>query len=471
MLFPTLDFAIFFFIVYSGAWGLRAYPQGRKLFLLAASYVFYGYWDARFVFLLGGSSLLSFFGGLALQAHAASPRRQTVLLGLIAAHLGLLGYFKYMGFFLETLSDLLQGLGLERELPVWEILLPVGISFFTFQGISYLIDVWRGRIAAETSVLDFTVYMAFFPHLVAGPIVRGAEFLPQLKGVVDPDSPLAPRTGYALLLILTGLFKKVVIASHVAVELVDPVFSEPDHYGGLDMLLAIYGYAVQIYCDFSAYSDMAIGIAALLGFYFPRNFNQPYRAARLRDFWRRWHMTLSAWLRDYLYIPLGGNRGSPARTARNLLLTMGLGGIWHGAAWTFVVWGVLHGVALGLERRFLPQDAPAHGWRRWLAILGVFHFVCFAWIFFRAGNLEKVTAVMAGLTRWATPLEVATPSVALLIALGLGSQFLPATTLDRLEILFNDLSPLERGALVGLGVVVINALGVSGVAPFIYFQF
>ena len=244
---------------------------------------------------------------------------------------------------------------MQHELPFIEILLPVGISFFTFHGISYLTDVYRGDVAVCRAPLDMALYMSFFPQLVAGPIVRAAYFLPQLARPADEPIPVAA----ALLLILGGMVKKVIIANYLATGLVDPVFAAPANYGGPDLLLATYAYAVQIYCDFSAYTDMAIALAALCGFRFPRNFNQPYRAQRLREFWQRWHISLSTWLRDYLYKPLGGNRHGRLNTYRNLMITMLLGGIWHGAAWKFVMWGALHGGGLAVERMMRAVDRPA----------------------------------------------------------------------------------------------------------------
>lgn len=242
-------------------------------------------------------------------------------------------------------------------------MLPVGISFFTFQGISYVVDVARGDARAARDPLDVFLYISFFPHLVAGPIVRAANFLPQLAAPLSRDRVPLVMAG---LLILGGLFKKMVIANGLATGLVDPVFADPAAHGALDLWLATYGYAIQIYCDFSAYSDIAIGVAALLGFHFPRNFDQPYRARSLAEFWRRWHISLSSFLRDYLYRPLGGNRRGPRRTMANLLIVMLLGGLWHGAAWTFVLWGLLHGLVLALERLigWKGRRAGAASWRQ-----------------------------------------------------------------------------------------------------------
>jgi alginate O-acetyltransferase complex protein AlgI len=272
--------------------------------------------------------------------------RKRALTAAIVFDLGLLCVFKYLGFFTEEVDGALDSVGLGSPLPLLQIVLPIGISFFTFQAISYVVDVYRGETRAA-SLGDVAILQAFFPHLIAGPIVRANELLPQLRTPRDPREVLA---GPGLFLIAGGLVKKTVVADELARNVVDPVFNDPSAHSGLEVLVSIYGFAAQIYCDFSGYTDMAIGLALLLGFQLPQNFNRPYLALSLQDFWRRWHMTLSRWLRDYLYIPLGGNRDGERRTYRNLMLTMLLGGLWHGAAWTFVIWGGIHGGAMSLER-------------------------------------------------------------------------------------------------------------------------
>ena len=270
------------------------------------------------------------------------PARQKTLLWLaVGGNLAVLGYFKYYDFFVSSTENLATLVGLDIPLDVRTVILPVGISFYTFMGISYIVDVYRGD-TEPTTLEKFAVYLSFFPHLVAGPIVRPNELIPQIE---TPRSPRRVDTSRAFYLIAAGLFKKVVISSYLAGHIVDEVFANPDQYSSLEILIAIYAYAVQIYADFSGYTDIAIGIALLLGFTFPQNFDSPYAAVSIQDFWRRWHMTLSRWLRDYLYIPLGGSRRGVAITYRNLLLTMLLGGLWHGAGWTFVAWGLIHGIA------------------------------------------------------------------------------------------------------------------------------
>jgi D-alanyl-lipoteichoic acid acyltransferase DltB (MBOAT superfamily) len=467
MLFPTADFALFFLAVMAGTTALAGRNRAGKLFLVAASYVFYGSWNWHFCFLLAASSLLSYATGLALGA-ARRQGRQWVVAAGVGCHLLLLGTFKYFDFVVESLNALGHALGLGGELPFMEILLPVGISFFTFHGISYIVDVYRGDVAVCRRVEDMLLYLSFFPQLVAGPIVRASQFLPQLARPPDGPIDVAP----ALALILGGLVKKVVLANYLATKLVDPVFFDPSSFGTLDLVLAAYGYAAQIYCDFSAYSDMAIGLAALLGYRFPRNFDQPYRAERLREFWRRWHISLSSWLRDYLYKPLGGSRRGPWQTARNLMVTMLLGGIWHGAAWNYVAWGAIHGAGLLAERALLPMigersRTPAG---RVLSVLLVFHFVCLAWIFFRAGSLDQAMVFLAALGNWQPGLDQATPFTLGLLAVGLALHALPRDVAPRLAARLR-WPAWALGAATGIGVAAIDAMGPEGVAPFIYFRF
>ena len=470
MLFPTTHFLLFFLVVAGAVAALEQRFTAKKAVLVLASYYFYAQWDWRFCFLLGFSTALSYAAGLIIGASADEARRKLVLGVAVALHLALLGAFKYFDFFVLSANELAHSLGLTHELPFIEILLPVGISFFTFHGISYLTDVYRGDVEVCRNPLDMALYMSFFPQLVAGPIVRAAYFLPQLARPSTEPIPIAA----ALLLILGGLFKKVVIANYLATGLVDPVFAAPTSYGGPDLLLATYAYAVQIYCDFSAYSDMAIAIAALLGFRFPANFNQPYRAQRLREFWQRWHISLSTWLRDYLYKPLGGNRGGRLKTYRNLLLTMLLGGLWHGAAWKFIAWGALHGGGLAVERMLEPwfgrrAQSPAG---KVIATLVVFHFVCLAWIFFRAEDFAVARLFIAGLgSGWSQGLQQAGPLTVALITIGLAGQFTPDALFDRIAAAFERAPVWGLGAAAGIVITVINALGPEGVAPFIYFRF
>jgi D-alanyl-lipoteichoic acid acyltransferase DltB (MBOAT superfamily) len=471
MLFPTFAFGVFFLILFCIAWAARGHNDWRKIIILVLSWVFYGAWDWRFVALLIASALINWgcAQGISLLP-VGSKRRRALLVGGVCANLAILIFFKYWGFFLQEVSQTLALFGWQRDMPLMSIILPVGISFFTFQGMSYLIDVWRQKVR-PARLLDVTLLMSFFAHLVAGPIVRASDLIPQFERPARISREMA-ATG--LLLIVWGLFKKAVIASELATGLVDPVFFDPGAHGQWDLIAATYGYAVQIYCDFSAYSDMAIGLAALLGYRFPQNFNQPYRANSLQDFWRRWHMSLSSWLRDYLYIPLGGNRSGVLPPYGNLMITMLLGGLWHGANVTFLIWGGLHGGVLALERlwlqlkpKFLPELPKI------LGIVIIFHIVCLGWIFFRSQTFDEATAFLAGIGKAdAGPVELTvTPLAVGLIVAGLATQGLPERALEAVAVRLARMPVLVAGVGLAALMVVIEALRPQGVAPFIYYQF
>ena len=474
MLFPTLGFALFFAIVYPVCWGLARRSTAWRGFVLAVSYVFYGAFDwghsfvgLQYTALLAVSTLVN--AALARGIRRALPgsvaRRLALASGLLF-NLGILVWFKYALFLAQTGNDLLRWMEVADRLPLVKMALPVGISFFTFQALSYLVDVYRGL--APVATLDFAVYLAFFPHVVAGPIVRAIEFVPQLARERRLTKTDASRAAW---LIGGGLFKKVVVSSYLAASLVDPVFGAPERFSALEILAATYGYAVQIFADFSGYTDMAIGLALLLGIRFPQNFDRPYAAASIQDFWRRWHMTLSRWLRDYLYIPLGGSRKGSLRTYINLLLTMTLGGLWHGASLTFVAWGLWQGLGLAVER------AVGYGGRR--QILGrliTFHFICLGWILFRAQGpgLEGFRLAGTLLARLATAWTAPPASVMgpLLVAGGMILwQQLPGRALAGAERGFGRLPLIVQGAALGVFIFLCMMLGPRGVAPFIYFQF
>ena len=470
MLFPTLDFLLFFLVVAAAMALLDGHFAQKKAMLVVASYYFYAQWDWRFCFLLAGSTTISYAAGLLIGNSDDKARRRLILAAGVTLHLVILGVFKYLDFLVSSANQLARLIGLQHELPFFEVLLPVGISFFTFHGISYITDVYRRDVGVCRAPLDMALYISFFPQLVAGPIVRAAYFLPQLANPSEEPIPVAP----ALLLIAGGMIKKVIIANYLATGLVDPVFAAPDQYGGPDLLLATYAYAVQIYCDFSAYTDIAIALAALCGFRFPRNFNQPYRSLRLREFWQRWHISLSTWLRDYLYKPLGGNRHGGLKTYRNLMITMLLGGIWHGAAWKFVMWGALHGGGLAVERMAMPWlgQRPVTPIGKIVSWVIVFHFVCLAWIFFRAEDFTVASTFIAGLAHgWREPIQQAQPAMVALILIGMAGQFLPAGSFERAGGLVARAPYWGLGVAGGLILAAINALGPEGIAPFIYFRF
>jgi D-alanyl-lipoteichoic acid acyltransferase DltB (MBOAT superfamily) len=466
VLFPTLSFGLFFLVVYALAWALGESNEWRKIALLLASWFFYGAWDGRFVALLIVSAVVNWAIARGIAASARTgTRRRLVALGVVF-NLGILGWFKYAGFFFGQLAAVLGALGLGRDVPLMQVLLPVGVSFFTFQAISYLVDVHRGRVQ-PAGLLDLTLLMSFFPHLVAGPIVRASDLLPQFARTPKLTRGTASA---ALLLIVWGLFKKAVIASELSTGLVDPAFFDPASRSSLDLLAGAYGYAVQIYCDFSAYSDMAIGIAALLGYEFPRNFDQPYRAASLQEFWRRWHISLSSWLRDYLYVPLGGSRKGSVRTYLNLFLTMLLGGLWHGASWTFVIWGALHGGWLAIERLWGQlRRWPAAP--RWIGVIVTFHVVVIGWVFFRAESLAGALDYLAriGAGDWRDTLV--TPLAVALIVIGLAIHAAPPRGLQRLAERMRHWPAPIVGLAIGAVIMIVDVMRPEGIAPFIYYQF
>jgi len=406
--FASIEYAILLSVVFVAYWALGRRALARTVMLLAASYLFYAWWNAYYLLLIVVSSLLDYFVGWRLH-HSARPRARAGWLAVsLVGNLGLLATFKYFNFFAGAVCAGLQALGLSCETPQLGVALPVGISFYTFQSMSYTIDIYRGELEPTRNPLLFALYVAFFLQLVAGPIVRARYFLPQLA--VDPS--LDGETGNkAFLLIAGGLLKKLVIADLLAIQLVDRVFEMPGLYTSAELLAAVYGYAFQIFCDFSAYSDIAIGSALLLGLKIPPNFDRPYRAGDLRDFWHRWHISLSSWLRDYLYIPLGGNRKGRVRTYVNLMITMLLGGLWHGAAWTFVVWGGLHGFYLGVERFIRERVGPTRVGGRiartaafsfFLALLTYF-LVNITWVFFRAQNFAQAWSLTRSMLGFGAP--------------------------------------------------------------------
>jgi D-alanyl-lipoteichoic acid acyltransferase DltB (MBOAT superfamily) len=479
VLFPTITFAVFFLAVYLASWLLMPRFRLWKGMIVAASCLFYGWWDWRFVLLLAvvtvANQLLAVrvAAARARQGDGSAVRRWVVV--AVVANLALLGIFKYFDFFAANLDRLLTSLGLGAPLPLLQIALPVGISFLIFRVLTYVIDIGRGELA-PASALDFAVYVSFFPYLLAGPISRASDFLPQLRSPRDPRSVEASR---AFLLILGGLAKKLLIADYLASHIVNDLFASPQSATSWETIWGILAYSVQIYCDFSAYSDIAIGVSLLLGFRLPDNFNAPYTARTLQDFWRRWHITLSSWLRDYIYIPLGGNRKGRGRTYVNIIVTFLLAGLWHGAGWTFVLWGALHGVGLSVERartdarrsRGVARASVKRGATA-LQRAGVFAFVSLAWVFFRAESIENAFAVLwrlvAGLGSLGS--AVTWPVVGLVI-LGVAIQYVPRGALDRCEAGLARIGWLGQAAVLALSLFLIDALGPQGAAEFLYFRF
>ena len=392
MLFVEFRFFWFFLAVFAVYWSLRE-NRTRKIWLLLCSYFFYACWNWKFLFLIMASSALDYLVGTML-ARTQDPRARRGWLTLsLCANLGTIAFFKYYNFFVTSAAALLAWLGLHPSLHTLNIIIPVGVSFYTFHSMSYTIDVYREKLKPVSNILDLACFIGFFPQMVAGPIVRASAFLPQLQAIrrfADVDGR------GALVLFLTGFIKKACIADAVA-PFVDRYFDAPWNFTAASAWVAVLFYAVQIYCDFSGYTDMAIATAGLLGYKLPVNFRFPYFAKNISDFWHRWHISLSSWLRDYLYIPLGGNRGPGWFVYRNIMVTMLLGGLWHGGAWTFVIWGGLHGLALIVHREWVRgtgENPLAQSLTRWLAWPGTVYWVCVAWIFFRAVDLPHAAPAL-----------------------------------------------------------------------------
>ena len=465
MVFNSWQFLIFLVVVLALDGALQSKPTPRKWMLLLASYIFYGAWNWMYLALIMASTLLDFEIGKRMP-RSTSPR--TLLVFSVVINLGILAFFKYTNFLITAFNSGFAAANSNFHITTLDILLPVGISFFTFQALSYTIDVYRKEITPRQSLLDYALFIAFFPQLVAGPIVRAVEFFKELDA---PKPPSMREINLGLVLIVLGLVKKMAIADSLSV-VVDPVFNAPGAATSIDSLLAVYAYALQIYCDFSGYTDTAIGCALLFGFRFPNNFNYPYIATSFQDFWRRWHMTLSRFLRDYLYIALGGNRFGPTRTQVNLMLTMVLGGLWHGASWTFIFWGFLHGSYLVLERGaqklfpgFYASQNPLILILRWAV---VFNSVCFAWIFFRAKNFSDAYLIIKNIGTLFSESISWSPLMAFLMLFGAlhftGNRY---ATKQRLA----DAQPWLCGCALGLALCILWIYTPAEHKAFIYFQF
>ncbi|MCZ6508265.1 MAG: MBOAT family protein [Acidobacteria bacterium] len=451
----------FFAVVFAVHWSLRR-ARWRKLWLLAASYAFYAGWDWRFLGLILTSTTIDFIAGRRMEASLEDGVRRRWLIASVVANLGILGLFKYWDFFAESGAAFLAFLGLPVTPSTLKLILPIGISFYTFQTLSYTIDVYRRQLSATDRIVDFALFVAFFPQLVAGPIVRAAELLPQLA---ENRRFAAVPVKACLTLFLIGYVKKACLADNLA-SLVDPVFAHPEAAAASSLWLAMFLYGAQIFCDFSGYSDMAIATAGLLGYRLPLNFDAPYIAASVTEFWRRWHISLSSWFRDYLYIPLGGNSGSRARTYANLGLVFLLCGLWHGASWNFVIWGLIHGSYLVGER--LLGLRTASGWRA-LRLSVTTLLVMLAWVPFRSPTLEQAGIYLAGLAGQAGVEASLSPAWWGLIAL-LGLIQYALGGVDVLGAVERVPAPAFAPAY-GLAVAWILPWAAANYRPFIYFQF
>lgn len=488
-IFTTFSFWIFFLVVMAGFALMHRKRAMCHTWLLLVSLYFYYRVGGLFIILLMLTTILTWFTAIMTARAERKAGRRFWLITNIVLLLGFLSYFKYAGFITESINSLFNTSLVARDIfsswsntlfgtsfDVNTIILPVGISFFTFQALSYSIDVYRGRMSPERNIADFSFYLTFFPQLVAGPIVRASEFIPQMKGEYTISRN---EFGYGLFLILQGLIKKMLISDFISAGFIDRVFDAPALYSGFENLLAVYGYGLQIYCDFSGYTDIAIGVAMLMGFRLPLNFNSPYKAFSVSDFWKRWHISLSRWLKDYLYIPLGGNRKGSVRTGINLMVTMLLGGLWHGAAMRFVVWGGLHGIALVADKIRMHLFRRSTSRSRAAQIAGIFltfNFVSFAWIFFRAGTMEDagvmLTQIFSSFTpgNYATVLMAYLPVVVLIVS-GYILHFLPVTVKEAYRGLFIRMPLAFKFLIAALTAVLLYKVGTDVVQPFIYFRF
>lgn len=466
MLFTSFDFLIFFVLV----WIIqRLLPhRPRNLFLLVASCFFYACWDWRFLGLMWVTICTDYTVSRRIDKSQSEVRRRCLMVTSCVINLSILGFFKYANFFADSLSALLGQFGFQSGPFTLNILLPVGISFYTFQSMSYTIDVYRRQMPPLKNLLDYALFVTIFPHMVAGPINRGAYMAPQILRKTLPSYDDFREGSW---LILKGVFKKTVMADNLAV-IVDRIFSAASPTGP-EVLLGTYAFAFQIYGDFAGYSDIARGVGRYLGYDFMLNFRRPYLATDPSDFWQRWHISLSSWLRDYLYIPLGGNRGSTFTTCRNLLITMLLGGLWHGAAWKYVIWGAFHGLMLLLFRLLNCRVAPVCGTLKWcLQVFGMFHLTCLGWLIFRVDSVAQLLSMLSALTGgWHASVSVGQSAWALLVLA------LPVITVQMLEEYSGEESLVQKISLVPRTVVFLTltlailTLGSFGGREFIYFQF
>lgn len=475
MIFSSGIFLVLFLFFTFFYMALKKRLTARLLFVTLFSYYFYYKSSGLYFFLLGIVTVSDYYIANAIfrKGDDRKVRRGLIAISLVI-DLGFLAYFKYTNFFAEMIA---QAVG--SNFQPWDIFLPVGISFFTFQSMSYTIDVYRGKMKPLSSLLDYAFYVSFFPQLVAGPIVRASDFVPQIRKPLCITSDMFARGVY---FVLTGLFKKAVISDYISFNFVDRVFDNPALFSGGEILLGLYGYSIQIYCDFSGYSDMAIGIALLLGFKFPMNFNAPFKADSMTDFWRRWHISLSSWIRDYVYISLGGNRRGKIRMYANQMMAMALCGLWHGASLNFIVWGAVHGILVCMHKFFsqviMRHDRYYHpvGFRRLFSVAVTFHLVCFTWIFFRNRDFSMawimVNQLFAGFDLQVLPQVLAGYKYAfMMIAIAFVAHWLPSSWQEGIISGIRKGGILVSAMLVVIMIYIIIQVKGSSIQPFIYFQF
>lgn len=468
MVFTELIFIPFLIVTHLAFLLVKKHQLLQVGVLLLASSVFYAWWDLRFFFLLLYTATADYYLGKWIHAAQTARTRKLLLLISLVSNLGVLGYFKYCNFFISSFNSLAHTLGLSTQLPILHVILPVGISFYTFQSLSYTLDVYKGELEPCRSWFKFITFVTAFPQLVAGPIVRARDLLYQL------DTNLVSRScSRGLFLIIYGAAKKIFLADTLGYYIVDPIFASPQNYSSLELLFGAYAYAFQIFCDFSGYSDMAIGLGQLFGLTFPLNFSFPYIASNPSEFWKRWHISLSTWLRDYLYIPLGGNKVSPLRNAYNLMIVMLLGGLWHGANWTFVVWGGLHGTYLIIHRFLVSRILFVAKIPRPITIFLFFNLVCLTWVFFRSQSIESAFHFLQRMTLMTTSFSNFSSSLVLLLVAGVLSHYLIEPRLFKISDRFANLHWSVKGICVYIFLVCLALFSEKGLAhkAFIYFQF
>lgn len=519
MLFNSPAYGVFLLFTFAAFWLVRRQRLLRVLLLTVASYGFYFYgtydaareqpvpmgplpWSVLCLAIIFVGSTIDFWVGKRLGKTESPRARKALLLVSVVYYLGVLSIFKYWNFAFDSVADLAHALGLPLSPVHLRLVLPFGISFFTFETMSYTIDVYRRELEPADRYLDYLLFVCFFPHLVAGPIVRPKSMLPQFRA--EPVFDISQHSE-GLWLIASGLVKKVVVGDTLAVNHVNRVFDNPERFSSIEVLVGVYAYAVQIYVDFSGYTDVALGSAKLFGYELPKNFDAPYTAQNLQEFWHRWHISLSTWLRDYLYIPLGGSRGSALLTYRNLLITMVLGGLWHGASWNFVIWGALHGVALAGTRmwqRFFAarnsktqsatpyrtpegesaplasrrEDAPAAPragslWLRLSCTFLTFQYVCFAWVFFRAPSFAHAKLVLVRIATAGGGTVNLAPKVVLLLVAALVVHFFPRSWTDGVRARFGRSPAIAQGLVLAAVAILLHLAAGAKAEPFVYGQF
>jgi D-alanyl-lipoteichoic acid acyltransferase DltB (MBOAT superfamily) len=475
VLFNSLDYILFLGIAVAGFWVLARNAQLRIVFVFVASCLFYMAWHPAYIVLILGSTVIDYVVGLRIHATEGDKARKRWLMVSLVSNLGLLGIFKYFNFTSQATADVLK-LFFDIEIanpPFLDVLLPVGISFYTFQTLSYTIDIYRRKLEPTRNFFQFAFFVTYFPQLVAGPIVRASQLLPQLqRKIILRDEQVTQ----GLFLIATGMVKKVAIADYLSVNLVDRVFDQPALYSTAEVVIALYGFTMQIYCDFSGYTDVARGSAKLMGLELPENFDRPYQSASPAEFWRRWHITLSTWLRDYLYYPLGGSHVGPARAYWNLWLTMFLIGIWHGASWTFVFYAILQSMAMVIHRFFYRRSGRTRDtvdvWQlRAFKVFWALQFVVFSRILFRATSLQNAMEVTTRLGSGTFSVAQISAGVWAMLILTFAAHYTPKRWFESIELQFKSMPAPAQGVTLAAVGFALSIVATSQVVPYIYFQF